>query len=343
MLAVGTKVRLKHTGAKGTITEVLEHGMVQVYLTFDEMEIPVFEEDLVLEEEYVEHPTKYAVQEGKQTRSQTVGAPSKKIEHTGKSIGVQIAFDPDYDHEGTVKKYKVFLLNDTTYDFLFGLKVERNSTVPKTFHGKLDASSVYLLDEILYDQLNDAPTFTIDCSQITTAGTERKQTKAIKIKPKQFFKKIAIAPLLNRPVHLYFLFNPNEIPTESKEEDLKTYTQKNIQLTPTRKSDFVAHDVHDVTAFMNFNIELDLHLDSTTEQTSKLNSSEKMRLQLEHFDNYIEEAIQLGVERVFIIHGLGKGKLKDAIASRLITIPEVKTFKNEYHPKYGWGATEVIF
>jgi len=343
MFEVGTKVRLKHTGAKGEVTEVLEHGMLQVYLPFDEMEIPVAEEDVLLEEEYVEHPSKYAVREGKQTRSSKVGAPSKKIEHTGKSIGVQIAFDPDYDNEGVVKKYKVFLLNDTTYDYIFSLSVTISSAVPKTFHGKLDASSVYLLDEILYDQLNDSPTYTIDCSQITTAGTEGKQTKSVKIKAKQFFNKVEIAPLLNRPVHLYFLFDPNEEPTVSKEEDLKTYTQKNVRVAPTQKADFVFHNSHDVKAFANFNIELDLHLENISKNTSKLNSAEKMRLQLQHFDRYLDKAIRLGVDRVFIIHGVGKGKLRNAIASRLIANREVKTFKNEYHPKYGYGATEVIF
>jgi len=62
-----------------------------------------------------------------------------------------------------------------------------------------------------------------------------------------------------------------------------------------------------------------------------------------HFDRFIDKAIRLGVPRVYVIHGIGKGKLKNMIASRLIQIPEVQTFKNEYHPRYGWGATEVIF
>ena len=90
-------------------------------------------------------------------------------------------------------------------------------------------------------------------------------------------------------------------------------------------------------------MELDLHIERLTNRREKLNNSEMMRLQLSRFDQYMDEAIRLGVERVFIIHGLGTGRLKNAIASRLIALSEVKTFKNEYHPKYGWGATEVIF
>ncbi|WP_428409939.1 Smr/MutS family protein [Phaeodactylibacter xiamenensis] len=43
------------------------------------------------------------------------------------------------------------------------------------------------------------------------------------------------------------------------------------------------------------------------------------------------------------MHGIGKGKLRDSIASRLIQMPEVRSFRNEYHHRYGYGATEVIF
>ena len=74
-----------------------------------------------------------------------------------------------------------------------------------------------------------------------------------------------------------------------------------------------------------------------------MNNAEILRLQLRTFDDYLEKAIRVGVPKVFIIHGLGKGRLRNEIASRLIRHPEVETFKNEYHPRYGYGATEVIF
>ncbi|NJK83175.1 MAG: Smr/MutS family protein [Saprospiraceae bacterium] len=66
-----------------------------------------------------------------------------------------------------------------------------------------------------------------------------------------------------------------------------------------------------------------------------------MRTQLKFFDAFLEKALRLGVEKIFIIHGVGTGKLKDAIANRLLQHPYVATFKNEYHPRYGWGATEA--
>jgi len=35
--------------------------------------------------------------------------------------------------------------------------------------------------------------------------------------------------------------------------------------------------------------------------------------------------------------------LRDIVSSRLIRNETVKTFKNDHHPKYGFGATEIFF
>jgi len=91
----------------------------------------------------------------------------------------------------------------------------------------------------------------------------------------------------------------------------------------------------------NFNPEIDLHAEHLTDRWHKMNNAEILRLQLNAFDSYLHKAAQVGVPRVFIIHGLGKGRLRDEIASRLIQHPEVETFKNEYHPRYGF--TRMVF
>jgi len=74
-----------------------------------------------------------------------------------------------------------------------------------------------------------------------------------------------------------------------------------------------------------------------------MDNAQILRLQLSHFEAFIENALRIGVPRVFIIHGVGKGKLRDMIATKLIQNRDVETFRNEYHPRYGWGATEVEF
>ncbi|MCG7859693.1 hypothetical protein MD537_22130, partial [Flavihumibacter sediminis] len=44
-----------------------------------------------------------------------------------------------------------------------------------------------------------------------------------------------------------------------------------------------------------------------------------------------------------VIHGLGSGRLRDEIHSLLRLRKPVKYFVNQYHPNYGYGATEIYF
>ena len=64
---------------------------------------------------------------------------------------------------------------------------------------------------------------------------------------------------------------------------------------------------------------------------------------MEHFDRFVDKALRLDVDRIYIIHGLGNGILKTEIHQKLEHVPFVRKFSNDYHPKYGYGATEVIF
>ncbi|MBK7408795.1 MAG: Smr/MutS family protein [Saprospirales bacterium] len=95
--------------------------------------------------------------------------------------------------------------------------------------------------------------------------------------------------------------------------------------------------------FAEFVNEIDLHIERLTDRHAKLGNAEILRIQMAHFEAFLNKANRLGIASIFVIHGVGKGVLRDAIAERLRRHPEVREFKNEYHPKYGWGATEILF
>jgi dsDNA-specific endonuclease/ATPase MutS2 len=44
-----------------------------------------------------------------------------------------------------------------------------------------------------------------------------------------------------------------------------------------------------------------------------------------------------------VIHGNGSGRLRDEIHQLLRSRSEVKSFVNQYHPLFGYGATEIYF
>lgn len=350
LFSVGTKVRFKKSQDLGTVTALLDGDMVSVWLEDAEMEIPAFIEDLVRAEDYFDkNPSvKAKIIPGKKPKEIKTPErlPAEQQYLILKSLGIQVAFDPIYKPDGSTEKYEIYLINDTKSDVLIRFSFSLNNRLQFRHDAKLDAISMQHLGELSFDQLNDSPSFDCEIWKITTLGTGSKMAKTMKIKPKQFFKKIRTAPILNKKVHHYRIFehlnDEDTAEQNEKNEDLKTYTKRNARPSSHFETNFrkITYDVSELSEFVN---EIDLHIEKIHNNPKKLDNSQILRIQLDYFENYIEKATRLGVDRVFVIHGVGEGKLKNAIATRLIQMPNVKSFKNEYHPRYGYGATEVIF
>lgn len=85
---------------------------------------------------------------------------------------------------------------------------------------------------------------------------------------------------------------------------------------------------------------VDLHIESLIEYPEGYSNSELIRIQLNHFRSELDKAMVAKMHSIVFIHGVGNGKLKDAIIS------ELKELNLKYRPgdfsKYGIGATEVL-
>ncbi len=346
LFAIGTKVKFRHTDDEGEVKALLDGGMVSVYLPKHDMEIPAHTDDLMRAEAFSKHPVKAKVVEGKKEVVPPTPPPmALESQYTIlKSLGIQLAFEPMVSKQEVPEKYALYLLNDTRYDVVFELRLLLNYRGPQVWSNRLKSASYLLLGDFLYDDLNEAPEFEVQCQWVTTEGLSEPVHKSLKIKPKTFFGNLRTAPFINKPVHWYRLFEKLEEAVETSNEDLESYTKRHAkpvakQNTSNRRL-FHVPDTHELAAF---NPEIDLHIEKLTDNWRKLTNSDIVKIQLSHFEAFISKAARLGVERVFIIHGVGEGKLRDAIATSLMQNPEINTFKNEFHPRYGWGATEVIF
>ena len=89
--------------------------------------------------------------------------------------------------------------------------------------------------------------------------------------------------------------------------------------------------------------ELDLHIENLVKEWEGLKNIAILAIQLNEFQRYLDLAISHHQHTMIVIHGLGRGKLKDEIHTILKQTPEVERFVNEYHPRYGYGATEIFF
>lgn len=345
LYSVGTKVRLIHTGDEGRVIALLSNGMLKVHLLDDDMVIPVSTEDLKLIDETIttKIPTKAPPTSSNKTSSASIipkgmiNFPMTALTHEG----IFLAFDPILNADATVEKYKIQLINDTDYHILFQYEFSLNGKMEEKISKKLDAASVLSLGELWYDELNDAPEVQLASWRITTDGTGSKQEKKLRLKAKTFFKEGQIAPLINKQVPLFRVFDNLTGTRQAPKENLQTYTKRLSK--PKPKISYTGKLIHiDSAAFAEFPTEIDLHIEKLVSHTRKLEKGAILKIQLTAFDEYINRAIRLGIDRVFVIHGVGEGKLRNAIATRLINLPEVQSFKNEFHPRYGFGATEVI-
>ena len=88
---------------------------------------------------------------------------------------------------------------------------------------------------------------------------------------------------------------------------------------------------------------VDLHIEKLTDNSAALTSYEMMQLQLNTFEKYFELSVAHNQSTLIVIHGVGEGKLRNEIHEILRLKSEVKSFVNQFHPLYGYGATEIYF
>lgn len=345
LYAVGTKVRLIHTGGEGRVIGLLSDGMLNVHLLDDDMVIPISPENVAPFTESASPSPQSSPAAPKVQSTPPKKGPEAVTQYTKEALshqGILLAFEPILNAEANPEKYLLKLINDSPYDVLFQYSLLLEGVVEETANGKLMAASVLQLGQLWYDELNDAPEAILAIWRITTDGTGGKQEKKIRLKAKTFFKATQIAPLFDRSVHLFPVFNKIDSQRRDTKENLQNYTKRMGRTKP--QMHYSGDMLHiDTKAYAEFPTEIDLHIEKLIPDNHKLDKRAILRIQLNAFEQYINQAIRLGIERVFVIHGLGEGKLRDAIATRLIKLPEVASFKNDYHPKYGFGATEVIF
>jgi len=87
--------------------------------------------------------------------------------------------------------------------------------------------------------------------------------------------------------------------------------------------------------------EIDLHAEDLFDDFSSMTNTQIIRVQLAHFQEKLEEAIQMRKKSFVVIHGVGKGVLKEGVRDILKDYSSVK-FADASYEVYGYGATEVI-
>lgn len=349
LYTIGSRVKLKATGDTGLVSKILGEDLVEVRLDggFGHIPVPVdsltYEHDLPPDGEKTDG-ARYV--SGKKKVKEEVEPEALKLGYTIlKPWGIQLAFDPVLDVIGeSPDRYRLFLINDTRMPVIFQLRLEFPGRPDWSRVGKLAGSSFSEIGELRHPELNEQPIVDLEVRRQLSGGTGPKLQRRIKLKPKQFFKQIRTAPLLNRRVHHYVLIEdltaPASSPKTTSGESLSSLTRREAgKLRPNVVS--FSSGIPNPGELAAFPREIDLHLEALVKDPTRIPKGSRLSTQLAHFNAYMQQAHRLGVDQVFVIHGVGEGKLKAAVHTSLKRMSYVKSFANEWYERYGNGATRV--
>lgn len=257
---------------------------------------------------------------------------------------MKLIFLADKIDEWTIKGYHVGIWNNSDYTNLYFVTTKIKGKTSTEKRGEINPKEIKAFSYIDFSDISLEPEFVAQFWPQNKDQSASSLNSVTKLKAKQFFKKLELIPGTNTEAIVYDLAH-KKIEKKTDKEDLAEYTINNLSHNDYAQEEvdriIYSTEEFDLAAKLNFKNEIDLHVDKLSLDHHKLSKQEKYLLQIKCAENFVEDAAKAGVNRIYLIHGIGKGKLKDGINELLHKHPRVKRYKNEYHHKYGYGATEV--
>jgi hypothetical protein len=200
---------------------------------------------------------------------------------------------------------------------------------------ELPAESEFYLHDIGFEEMAKSPSFGYRFIDIEDASLDNEGT--LVIKPKKLFEQIETIRYANNAFFHFLLYDkltvrPKQEVVVKKSPD----SGKSNLIQPKKHFDFeqaLRKTVH----------EIDLHIEKLSADCKRMGASEILYIQLTEFRKALDLAIATHQHALIIIHGIGKGVLKNEINTILDQTNGIHKYVNEYDIRYGYGATKVFF
>ena len=330
--SIGDKIILKRTGEEGTVADYIGKDMLEVEV--NGTHFPVYMDEV--DHPYLKWFTEKKKPVKKATPPEQLPVESEKTRVKRLPKGIYLSFMPVFktgEMEDIVDQLKVYLLNETPTPIRFGYDVKFFHQSDFRHEGTLYAFGNLYLHSVDYGDMNDQPRFHW---QLSDAGNLDLKTEegVLRIKPSKLFEHINAGLLNGEPMFSYLLVE--DFVAKPKED-------KRAKLSPVSSPQYIPKPAK-VSSFADLpRYEVDLHIEQLIDDYKGLANVEMLNIQLNTLQRFLQLALLHRQERMIVIHGLGTGTLRDAVHKMLGETEGVKSYRNEYMGKYGFGATEVIF
>ncbi|HET7118659.1 MAG TPA: Smr/MutS family protein [Hanamia sp.] len=330
---LGDTVLILHSNEEGEVVEIINDKMILVEV--DEVRFPVYTDQIDFP--YFKRFTEKKIVFPKKEKVYVDNLKKEEVTKKYKvSTGVWLSFLPVFDKDifddDVVEKFKIYLINQTdeAYHFIYQIKF-KGSPDFELSNNVLPFNEFYLHD-IPFEEMNDSPKFEFDFFLVNPDKKRAPHFEtSFKIKAKQLFQKIEEMKLKNEPTFSFIFFEkyPDKV-----EEIIPDYNGMHER----------AYNISRVTEKLEPpRSVIDLHIEKLMDRWKGLSNFEILTIQLNYFEKYYNLAVAHRQPNLIVIHGVGTGKLRDEIHEILKTKKEVRTFANQYHHDFGFGATEIFF
>ncbi|MCW3088248.1 MAG: mismatch repair protein [Sediminibacterium sp.] len=336
---VGDDIIVLHSNEEGKVIEVINDKMVMIEVRgvkfpayMDQIDFPYFQrfsKKKIVPEKKAE-PKLYIDQLPKEKPQ-----PNKIQVADGVWLSFVPKFELDDFNDEVVDLLKIHLVNKTpvAYKFIYTQQFFGNTDFE--LHNEIAPFHDFYLHDISFASVNDSPSFAFDFSLINPDKKKAPHFEAsLKLKPRQVFQRIEEMKENNEPTIAYQLFK--EYPARSEEPffELGPLAAKGFKIYEASKARQHLEPARSV---------VDLHMEKLSDNWKHMSNFEILTMQLQEFEKWYDLAIAHRQPTLVIIHGVGSGKLRDEIHDILKTRREVKSFINQYDPRFGYGATEIFF
>jgi hypothetical protein len=253
--------------------------------------------------------------------------------------GVWLTFLPvmDMDEFGdeVVEELKLHLINRTETPYNFVYKLHFFGKPDFELKNTIQPFEDFYLHDVAFADLNDSPSFEFDFSLLQKDKKKADHYESsIKLKPKQLFARIEELKEKNQATFSQLLFENYPDRVFDDTIDTGRLPAKGYKIYDASKARQHLEPARSV---------IDLHIEKLSDDWKHLSNYEILTLQLKTFEKYYHLAITHYQPSLIVIHGVGEGRLRDEIHDILRLKREVKSFVNQYHPNFGYGATEIFF
>jgi hypothetical protein len=334
---IGDKIIVKLTNEEGKVIELINDKMVLIDVKgvkfpayMDQIDFPYF--NMFSKQKIVEaKPEKKYIDDIKREKPKSV----EKV-HNGVWINLIPVMSSDDFGDDVIHFFKIYLINETELLLNFDYVLYLNGVSAFQFKNELLPFHDFYVHDVAIEDFSNNPNFGIVFSLKNKDAKKAEYFETFyKAKGKQIAKQFNLMQQNSEASIRYKLMdNYPTAPEKLEKFDLSKLTNAGLLIKDAKQFKKNLPTPRTV---------LDIHIEKLVHDASHMSNAEILDIQMKEFEKWYDIAVMQNSPMFIVVHGVGDGILRNEVHEFLKYKSEVKSFINQFHPSFGYGATEIFF